>query len=63
VKEHTIMLRVCVGVAEIQPHHKNSDDMLRAAETALRHAKETGRNKVVCLSKIQSVAPPETIAV
>ena len=63
VKEHTIMLRVCVGVAEIQPHHKNSDDMLRAAETALRHAKETGRNKVICLSKIQSVAPPETIAV
>lgn len=63
VKEHMIMLRVSVGVAEIQPHHKNSDDMLRAAETALRHAKENGRNKVICLSKIQSIAPATTMAV
>ena len=63
VKEHMIMLRVCIGVAEIQPHHKNSDDMLRAAETALRNAKETGRNKVVCLSKIQSLEPAATMAV
>lgn len=63
VKEQIIMLRVSVGVAEIQPHHKNSDDMLRAAETALRNAKETGRNKVVCLSKIQSLEPAATIAV
>ncbi len=63
VKEHMIMLRVCVGVAEIQAHHKNSDDMLRAAETALRHAKESGRNKVICLSKIQSTAPATTMAV
>ncbi len=63
VKEHMIMLRVCVGVAEIQAHHKNSDDMLRAAETALRHAKENGRNQVICLSKIQSTAPATTMAV
>lgn len=63
VKEQVVMLRVSVGVAEIQPQHKNSDDMLRAAETALRNAKETGRNKVVCLSKIQSIAPAATIAV
>ncbi|HYD18716.1 MAG TPA: GGDEF domain-containing protein [Patescibacteria group bacterium] len=57
VKEHTVMLRVSIGVAELQPHHKNADDLLRAAETALRGAKDAGRNRVVTLSSISAPVP------
>jgi diguanylate cyclase (GGDEF)-like protein len=45
-KENTILLRVSIGVALMAEHHKTPDDLLRAAETVLGHAKDMGRNRV-----------------
>lgn len=45
-----IVLTISVGIADIQPHHKTPDDMLRAADYALRHAKRTGRNRTFTFS-------------
>jgi diguanylate cyclase (GGDEF)-like protein len=46
VKENIVELRVSVGTAELQAHHKTPDDLLRAAETGQRHAFESGGNRV-----------------
>lgn len=54
VKDKTVFLTVSIGVAALQGHHKNADDMLRAAETALASAKQTGRNKVVTQSSLNA---------
>ncbi|MDY0009310.1 MAG: GGDEF domain-containing protein [Bdellovibrionales bacterium] len=50
VGDSNIVLTISIGVADIQPHHKSPDDMLRAAEYALRHAKQAGRNRAVTYS-------------
>ena len=68
VKEKTVFVRISIGAADMQAHHKNPDDILRAAEMALARAKETGRNKVVTLSStkaqdnatIAAAAQPQT---
>lgn len=54
VKDKTVFLRVSIGAAEMQAHHKNPDDILRAAEAALARAKEMGRNKVVTASSMKA---------
>jgi diguanylate cyclase (GGDEF)-like protein len=50
IGDSNIVLTISIGVADIQPHHKSPDDMLRAAEYALRHAKQAGRNRAVTYS-------------
>ena len=50
VKDAVVLLRVSVGVAELQQNHKTTDDLLRAAEVALRAAKDGGRNRVATAS-------------
>ncbi len=50
VKGAQVFLRISIGVAEMQGHHKNPDDILRAAETALARAKDEGRNRIVMQS-------------
>ena len=57
VKDAVVLLRVSIGVAEMQPHHKTTDDVLRAAEAALKYAKDSGRNRVVAFS---TLAPSST---
>ncbi|TAL34403.1 MAG: GGDEF domain-containing protein [Alphaproteobacteria bacterium] len=57
VKDAVVLLRVSIGVAEMQPHHKTTDDVLRAAEAALRYAKDSGRNRVGLLSAMASGTP------
>ncbi|MDP2204719.1 MAG: GGDEF domain-containing protein [Alphaproteobacteria bacterium] len=47
IGDSNIVLTISIGVADIQPHHKSPDDMLRAAEYALRQAKLAGRNRAV----------------
>jgi diguanylate cyclase (GGDEF)-like protein len=66
VKDSVVLLRVSIGVAEMQPNHKTTDDVLRAAEAALKYAKDSGRNRVGTLSAMASgvpaPAPPTTQA-
>lgn len=50
VGDSNIVLTISIGVADIQPHHKTPDDMLRAAEYALRYAKKAGRNRAMTYS-------------
>lgn len=50
VKDSVVLLRVSVGVAELQQNHKTTDDVLRAAEVALKTAKDGGRNRVATAS-------------
>ncbi len=50
IGDSNIVLTISVGVADIQPHHKTPDDMLRAAEYALRSAKQGGRNRAMTYS-------------
>ena len=57
VKDAVVLLRVSIGVAEMQPHHKTTDDVLRAAESALKFAKDSGRNRVGTLSGMASGVP------
>lgn len=52
-QDSVILLRVSLGMAEIQEKHKSPDDMLRAAELALRCAKNNGRNRVVSSTAAQ----------
>jgi diguanylate cyclase (GGDEF)-like protein len=47
-----ILLRISIGVAELQPHHKTPDDVLRPAVAALRAAKDKGRNCVITFSAL-----------
>lgn len=56
----TLLLRISIGVAEMQQTHKTPDDILRAAEAALRQAKKTGRNKVVPYSALLDAPVAET---
>ena len=51
-KDRVILLRVSIGVAQMQEEHKNPDDMLRAAEFALRRAKDGGGNRVCTWSMV-----------
>lgn len=46
VNNGSITLRVSIGVGEMQERHKTPDDVFRVAESALRNAKEKGRNCV-----------------
>ncbi|MEZ0223622.1 MAG: GGDEF domain-containing protein [Alphaproteobacteria bacterium] len=57
VKDAVVLLRVSIGVAEMQPNHKTTDDVLRAAEAALKFAKDSGRNRVGTLSGMASGVP------
>ncbi|HRI77192.1 MAG TPA: GGDEF domain-containing protein [Alphaproteobacteria bacterium] len=50
IGDSNIVLTISIGVADIQPHHKTPDDMLRAAEYALRLAKKAGRNRAMTYS-------------
>jgi len=50
IGDSNIVLTISIGIADIQPHHKTPDDMLRAAEYALRHAKMAGRNRAMTFS-------------
>lgn len=50
IGDSNIVLTISIGVADIQPHHKTPDDMLRAAEYALRAAKKAGRNRAMTYS-------------
>lgn len=55
-----VFLRVSIGIAEINHDvHKTPDDMLRAAEVALQHAKATGRNRVVAFGSLATGQPPK----
>lgn len=53
VKDKVILLRVSIGIAEMKDNHRTPDDILRAAENALRHAKDAGRNRVVTAGALQ----------
>jgi diguanylate cyclase (GGDEF)-like protein len=55
IKDNIILLRVSIGIAEMQPHHKNPAQFLLSAETALRHAKESGRNCIVTQSNMEVI--------
>lgn len=57
VKENIVELRVSVGTAELQPHHKTPDDLLRAAEAGQRHALESGGNRVSTFTASKSGQP------
>jgi diguanylate cyclase (GGDEF)-like protein len=57
VKDAVVLLRVSIGVAEMQPNHKTTDDVLRAAEAALKFAKDSGRNRVGTVSAMASGSP------
>lgn len=50
IGDSNIVLTISIGIADIQPHHKSPDDMLRAAEYALRSAKQAGRNRAMTYS-------------
>ncbi len=56
IKDAVVLLRVSIGVADLQPNHKSTDDMLRAAEAALQIAKDAGRNKVATAAGLASPA-------
>ena len=60
VKDAVVLLRVSIGVAQLQDNHKTTDDVLRAAEAALRTAKDGGRNRVATASgaPAATAAPP-----
>lgn len=64
VKDAVVLLRVSIGVAELQAHHKTTDDVLRAAEAALKTAKDAGRNRVATASgaPVATTAPPPATA-
>jgi diguanylate cyclase (GGDEF)-like protein len=42
-----IPLTISVGVAEIEPHIANADDLIQTADARLYKAKQSGRNRVV----------------
>jgi diguanylate cyclase (GGDEF)-like protein len=50
VKDNVVLLRVSIGVGQLQDTHKSTDDVLRAAEYALKTAKDGGRNRVATFS-------------
>lgn len=56
IMHHTtpIQVTVSVGVATFPQHGHQPDDLIAAADAALYHAKESGRNRVVC-------GPPEAV--
>lgn len=59
IKDTVVLLRVSIGVAQMQPVHKTPDDVLRDAQTALHKAKELGRNRVIAYSKMGSLPGAE----
>jgi diguanylate cyclase (GGDEF)-like protein len=61
VKDAVVLLRVSIGVAEMQENHKAPEEIVRAAEAALQRAKDEGRNRVATFSG-QAAAPPQAVA-
>lgn len=61
VKESIILLRVSIGIAQMQEFHRTPDDLLRAAEAALAQAKKNGRNCIMTRAALdQTTAAAET---
>jgi diguanylate cyclase (GGDEF)-like protein len=50
VKDAVVLLRVSIGIAEMQENHKAPEEIVRAAEAALQRAKDEGRNRVATFS-------------
>ena len=47
VVERELQLSVSIGIAVVQPHHQDIDELLRDADVALYRAKEGGRQRFV----------------
>lgn len=62
VKDTVVLMTVSIGIAQMQPIHKLPDDILRDAQAALRKAKDMGRNRVVCYSKMDEEVEPQAQA-
>jgi diguanylate cyclase (GGDEF)-like protein len=57
VKDRIVLLRVSIGVAQFQDSHRSTDELLRAAEAALRFAMESGGNRVATWTAAMKAAP------
>ncbi|MBI1214641.1 MAG: diguanylate cyclase [Alphaproteobacteria bacterium] len=55
IKDRNVLLHVSIGIAEMQPQHKNPAQMLISAEAAVQHAKQSGRNCIVTQSNMEVV--------
>jgi diguanylate cyclase (GGDEF)-like protein len=55
-QNHTLHGTISIGIASNENHSTNLNALIAAADMALYHAKNHGRDRVICYSKCQSAA-------
>ncbi|MEZ0259399.1 MAG: GGDEF domain-containing protein [Alphaproteobacteria bacterium] len=57
IDEGPVALRASLGTAELRADHKTPEELLRSAEIAMRHAFESGGNRITSYTAIESGQP------